>query len=128
MDDFTKKNKYSSLHSAIRDVVSQNRNLHQENTNAKYGIQTEQPVEQTEVNEEVEQIDEAKMIAIQVIDPDKMIKDLKSARIPAKKMSDDEIGIDKKYAEAAITWMVRKGGFDYRDIKDNYPELVKASM
>ena len=58
MDDFTKKDKYSSLHSAIRDVVGQNRNLHQESTNAKYGIQKEQPVEQTEVNEDVEQIDE----------------------------------------------------------------------
>ena len=83
---------------------------------------------QVYVQPEVEQLDEAKMIAIQVTDPDKMVKDLKSARIPSQKMSDDEVGIDAKYAVVAIDWMIRKGGWDYRDIKDLYPELVKAAM
>jgi len=128
MDDFTKKDKYTSLHSAIKDVVQQNNNLYQKSLAEKHGFKVEQPVEQTEVNEEVEQLDEAKMIAIQVTDPDKMVKDLKSARIPSQKMSDDEVGIDAKYAVVAIDWMIRKGGWDYRDIKDLYPELVKAAM
>ena len=38
MDDFTKKDKYSSLHSAIKEVVSQNNNLYQKALEEKYGF------------------------------------------------------------------------------------------
>jgi len=58
MDDFTKKDKYSSLNSAIKDIVHQNNDLYQKSLAEKYGFKQEQPVEKTEVNEEVEQLDE----------------------------------------------------------------------
>jgi len=54
MDDFTKKDKYSSIHSAIKDVVSQNNDLYQKAIEEKYGIKQE------EVTEDVEELDEAK--------------------------------------------------------------------
>lgn len=57
MDDFTKKEKYTSLHSAIKDIVQQNNNLYQKSLAEKHGFKIEQPVEKTEVNEEVEQSD-----------------------------------------------------------------------
>jgi len=38
MDDFTKKDKYASLHSAIKDVVSQNNDLYQKSLEEKYGF------------------------------------------------------------------------------------------
>lgn len=47
MDDFTKKDKYSSIKSAITDVVSQNNNLHQKALAERYGFKPE------EINEEV---------------------------------------------------------------------------
>jgi Ribonuclease G/E len=53
MDDFTKKDKYSSIHSAIKDVVSQNNDLYQKALEEKYGIKRE------EVTEDVEELDEA---------------------------------------------------------------------
>jgi septum formation inhibitor MinC len=53
MDDFTKKDKYSSVHSAIKDVVSQNNDLYQKAMEEKYGFKQE------EVIEEVEELDEA---------------------------------------------------------------------
>ena len=58
MDDFTKKDKYSSLNSAIKDIVHQNNDLYQKSLREKFGIKDEQPVEKSEVNEEVEQLDE----------------------------------------------------------------------
>jgi len=57
MDDFTKKNKYESLHSAIKDVVGQNNDLYQKALEEKYGIKQE------EVSEDVEQLDEASSVS-----------------------------------------------------------------
>lgn len=42
MDDFTKKDKYSSITSAIKDVVSQNNNLHQKAMEERYGFKQNQ--------------------------------------------------------------------------------------
>lgn len=53
MDDFTKKDKYSSIHSAIKDVVSQNNDLYQKALEEKYGFKQE------EVTEDAEELNEA---------------------------------------------------------------------
>lgn len=42
MDDFTKKDKYSSIKSAITDVVSQNNNLYQKALAERYGFKPEE--------------------------------------------------------------------------------------
>ena len=57
MDDFTKKNKYESLHSAIKDVVGQNNDLYQKALKEKYGIKQE------EISEDVEQLDESSSVS-----------------------------------------------------------------
>lgn len=53
MDDFTKKDKYASINSAIKEVVSQNNNLYQKALAEKYGFKQEQ------TNEEVVHLDES---------------------------------------------------------------------
>lgn len=52
MDDFTKKDKYSSLNSAIKDIVHQNNDLYQKSLREKYGFKDEP--KQTEVTKEAE--------------------------------------------------------------------------
>lgn len=61
MDDFTKKDKYSSLNSAIKEIVSQNNDLYQKSLREKYGFkQEESQPEPKQIEEEVEQLDEAR--------------------------------------------------------------------
>ena len=50
MDDFTKKDKYASLNSAIKDIVHQNNDLYQRALEERYGFKQ---------TEEVEQLDES---------------------------------------------------------------------
>lgn len=61
-------------------------------------------------------------------DPDNMVKSLESFGVPAKKIGPTKVSIDKKYAAMTIRWMVRKGRISYRDIKNDYPELIIAAM
>jgi len=65
-------------------------------------------------------------VQIQVMDPESVIKDLKKYRVNAKPGKlDDEIAVDTKDATKVVDYMVRVGGYDFQDIKDLYPELLK---
>ena len=46
MDDFTKKDKYQSIHSAIKDIVSQNNNLYQKALAERYGLTKPENIEE----------------------------------------------------------------------------------
>jgi len=106
MDDFTKKDKYASLHSAIKGVVSQNNDLYEKSVREKYGIKEEsvqsevtEEVEQTEITEESVELNEA-----MVSQAKKVEKDVDNLRKSLKKLA-DEYGPD-----AAATVMTKHFG------------------
>lgn len=62
MDDFTKKEKYQSIHSAIKDIVSQNNDLYQKALAEKYGFTQPEKIEEAKM-EDKEVLAAAKKLA-----------------------------------------------------------------
>lgn len=119
MTDLLDKNKYKSLVSAVEETVNQGQNLYQKALTERYGF-TEAKMENSEVLAE-------STISLRVMDPEYTVKDFKRAGIRSVKLSrrhSNEVEIDSKDKEKVIAIM-RKHGWDKRDIKDVYPELME---
>lgn len=67
-----------------------------------------------------------KAVTVKVVDPKKAVSELKKAGVSAKAVSESEISFDVKDKKAATDWLLKDGGWDKKELKKAYPDLVEA--
>jgi hypothetical protein len=75
-------------------------------------------------NSDVNMVTEEKF-TVQVVDPKNAVKNLKKTGIKASAISEDEIEFDLKDKKKVATWLCSDGGWDKKELKNTYPELME---
>lgn len=67
-----------------------------------------------------------KVFSVKVVNPKKAVTELKKSGVSAKAVSESEISFDTKDKKAVVDWLLKDGGWDKKELKAEYPELVEA--
>jgi len=67
-----------------------------------------------------------KMVSVKVVDPKKAVAELKKAGVSAKAVSESEVSFDVKDKKSAVEWLLKDGGWDKKELKKSYPDLVES--
>jgi hypothetical protein len=73
-----------------------------------------------------EEVITEKMVTVKVVDPKKAVSELKKAGVSAKAVSESEVSFDAKDKKTAVEWLLKDGGWDRKELKKEYPDLVEA--
>lgn len=67
-----------------------------------------------------------KMVTVKVVDPKKAVSELKKSGVSAKVVSESEFSFDSKDKKTVVSWLLKDGGWDKKELKAQYPDLVEA--
>lgn len=67
-----------------------------------------------------------KAISVTVVNPKKAVSELKKAGVNAKVVSENEISFDTKDKKVVVEWLISEGGYDKKELRKSYPDLVEA--
>lgn len=67
-----------------------------------------------------------KAVSVEVVNPKKAVSELKKLGLNAKVVSESELSFDSKDKKAVVGWLLKDGGWDKKELKAKYPDLVEA--